>query len=216
MERNRGGSLLTSLLVGTGLFGTFLFLTYYFQAVLHYSALKTGFAFLPFSAGIIVGATISSQLLPRLGPRLPMGVGLALGVASLAWFTQIGPHTSYPGVLLPAEVILSFGLGMAFVPFSSSALIGVAESDSGVASALVNATQQVGGSLGVALLNTVAVSATASYLSAHHGAAVRAVVHGYATAYVLSALIVGLAFLAGALLVRASRNDVIVLEPAAP
>ena len=95
LDRNRGGSFLASLLVGIALFGTFLFLTYYMQGVLGYSALKTGFAFLPFSAGIIFSATLASSLLPRLGPRVSdvLRPGL-LGALGLAWFTQIGVHTA--------------------------------------------------------------------------------------------------------------------------
>jgi len=210
LDRNRGGSFLASLLVGIALFGTFLFLTYYMQAVLGYSALKTGFAFLPFSAGIIFSATMASQLLPRFGPRNLMCFGLLLGAIGLAWFTQIGVDTSYVTHVLPAELIVSIGLGFAFVPFSSTALIGVAPHDAGVASALVNATQQVGGSLGTALLNTIAASATASYLLAHHGNpayADQALVHGYSVGFTVSAAILFLAVIVAGSLVRASRSD---------
>ncbi|MGB9111856.1 MAG: MFS transporter, partial [Acidimicrobiales bacterium] len=167
LDRNRGGSYLSSLLVGMGLFGVFLFLTYYFQGTLHYSALKTGFAFLPFAGGIALAAGLASQLLPRLGPRALMGIGLTMGVAGLVWFTQIGLHAQYASHVLPAEIIVSFGLGLAFVPMSSTALVGVDHHDAGVASALVNTTQQIGGALGTALLNTVAASATASYIAVH-------------------------------------------------
>ncbi|MGH9294823.1 MAG: MFS transporter, partial [Acidimicrobiales bacterium] len=147
-DRDRGGSFLASFLVGIGLFGTFLFLTYYLQGTLGYSALKSGFAFLPFSGGIILGAGLASKLLARLGARRLTALGLALGAAGMAWFTQIGVHSSFAAHVLPAEIVASFGLGLAFVTFSNTALIGVHEDDSGVASALVNATQQVGGSLG--------------------------------------------------------------------
>src|SRR5579864_8388960 len=173
-DRNRGGAFLSSLLVGIALFATFLFLTYYFQQILGYSAMKAGFAFLPFSAGIVAGAALSSQLLPRIGPRPLMGTGFLLAATGLAVFTQVHPDSSYLTNILPAELMVSLGLGTAFVPMSSSALIGVDESDAGVASALVNTTQQTGGSLGVALLNTVAASATTGYLASHgagHGAA---------------------------------------------
>ena len=215
LDRNRGGSFLASLLVGIALFGTFLFLTYYMQAVLGYSALKTGFAFLPFSAGIIFSATLASQLLPRLGPRTLMCFGLLLGAIGLAWFTQIGVHTSYLTHVLPAELIVSIGLGFAFVPFSSTALIGVAPHDAGVASALVNATQQIGGSLGTALLNTVAASATASYLLAHNGNplyASQALVHGYTTGFTVSAAVLLVAAIVAGSLIRASRSDLPVQE----
>ncbi len=211
LDRNRGGSFLASLLVGIALFGTFLFLTFYMQSVLGYSALKTGFAFLPFSAGIIFSATLASSLLPRVGPRALMSFGLLLGAIGLAWFTQIGVHTSYLTHVLPAELVVSIGLGFAFVPFSSTALIGVAPQDAGVASALVNATQQVGGSLGTALLNTVAASATASYLLAHNGNpafADQALVHGYSVGFTVSAVILFVAVIVAATLIRASRADV--------
>ena len=217
LDRNRGGSFLASLLVGIALFGTFLFLTYYMQAVLGYSALKTGFAFLPFSAGIIFSATMASSLLPRVGPRALMCFGLLLGAIGLAWFTQIGVHTSYVTHVLPAELVVSIGLGFAFVPFTSTALIGVGPHDAGVASALVNATQQVGGSLGTALLNTVAASATASYLLAHHGNpayADQALVHGYTVGFTVSAAILLVAVIVAGSLVRASRGDLAAEEPA--
>ncbi len=205
LERSRGGSYLTSLLVGIALFGTFLFLTYYLQGTLGYSALRTGFAFLPFSAGIIIAATLASSLLPRLGPRVLMAFGLLLAAAGLAWFTQIGVDTSYLSHVLPAEIVVSLGMGFAFVPLSNTALIGVSPHDAGVASALVNATQQVGGSLGTALLNTVAASATAAYLT-EHGHALHTVaaglVHGYTIAFVLSAALVALAVIATVGLVR--------------
>jgi EmrB/QacA subfamily drug resistance transporter len=210
LDRNRGGSFLASLLVGIALFGTFLFLTFYMQSVLGYSALKTGFAFLPFSAGIIFSATLASSLLPRLGPRTLMCAGLLLGAIGLAWFTQIGVHTAYVTHVLPAELVVSIGLGFAFVPFSSTALIGVAPHDAGVASALVNATQQVGGSMGTALLNTVAASATASYLLAHHGNpafGAEALVHGYTVGFTVSAAILLVAVIVAGSLVRASRGD---------
>jgi EmrB/QacA subfamily drug resistance transporter len=209
LDRNRGGSFLASLLVGIALFGTFLFLTFYFQSTLHYSALKSGFAFLPFSGGIIVSATLASQLLPRLGPRTLMTGGLLMAALGLTWFTQIGLHTGYVTHVLLPEVVVSMGLGFVFVPFSSTALIGVGPHDAGVASALVNATQQVGGSLGTALLNTVAGSASISYLAVHHGAIATAFapVHGYISGFVVSAAILAVAMVLSAVLIQASRDD---------
>ena len=206
-DRNRGGAFLSSLLVGISLFGVFLFLTYYLQGTLHYSALKSGFAFLPFSGGIIVAATVASQLLPRVGPRRLIGVGLVLAAAGLAWFTQIGVDSSYVVHVLPAEVVMSFGLGLAFVPFSNTALVGVEPHDAGVASALVNTTQQVGGALGTALLNTVAASATATYLRTRgSGALAAGLVHGYTTAFTMSGAIVAFAVIVSVTLIRAGRD----------
>jgi EmrB/QacA subfamily drug resistance transporter len=203
LDRNRGGSFLASALVGTALFGTFLLLTYYFQATLHYSALKTGFTFLPISGGIIVSAGLASQLLPRFGPRRLMVFGLALGIVGIAGFIRLGVASDFVGGVLPPELLFSLGLGFVFVPFSSTALIGVEERDAGVASALVNTTQQVGGSLGTALLNTVATSATASYLVTHgRGAVARGLVHGYAMAFGVSAAILAVAFVTTLLFVR--------------
>ena len=206
LDRNRGGSFLSSLLVGTALLGTFLSLTYYFQGTLHYSAMKSGFAFVPFSAGIIAGATLASRFLPRFGPRAVMVSGLVLGALGLGFFTQLGVNSSYVSLVLPAEVIVSLGMGLSFVAMSSTSLLGVAQSDAGVASALVNATQQTGGSMGAALINTIATSATASYL-ATHGRSVTALtagaIHGYTTAFEFSAIMLALAALAAVTLIRA-------------
>ncbi len=211
LDRNRGGSFLASLLVGISLFGTFLFLTYYFQGTLHYSAIRSGFAFLPFSVGIISGATLSSRALPRLGPRPLMVAGFALAAAGLGLFTQVGAHSGYPAHILPAELIVSLGMGMAFVPLSSTALVGVDPSDAGVASALVNTTQQTGGALGVSLLNTIAASATTGYLVAHGSAAstrADALVHGYTTAFTVSCSLLAVAAVTSLLMLRARRQDV--------
>lgn len=217
LDRNRGGAILASLLVGSALLGTFLFLTYFLQGTLHYSALKTGFAFLPFSGGIIIGATIASRLLPRIGPRVLMVVGLGMALAGLLWFTQLTATSSYFAHVLTAEVVVSLGMGMAFVPMSSTALIGVDPKDAGVASALVNASQQVGGSLGTAFLNTVAASAAASYVAAHAhtvAALAAAPVHGYTTGFTVSAALLLLAAIAAGTLIRAPRGEAqAVLEP---
>src|SRR5262249_30054795 len=157
------------------------FLTYYFQQTLGYSAIKSGFAFLPFSAGVVLGAVVASRFLPRVGPRALMVPGFALAAGGLLVFATLHPDSAYLSHIMPAEIMVSFGMGLSFVPLSSAALIGVAPGDAGVASALVNTTQQTGGALGVALLNTVAASATVSYLKSHGvGAEARAAaaVHG--------------------------------------
>jgi MFS family permease len=210
LDRNRGGSFLTSLLVGLALFGMFLFLTYYMQGTLRYSALKSGFAFLPFSVGIIISATVAAQLLPRFGPRALMVVGALMATVGMALFTQIGVHSSYVANLLPAMLVMSLGMGLVFVPLSSTALVGVADRDAGVASALVNTTQQVGGSLGTALLNTLAASATASYITAHGAAAAvrtAGTVHGYTVAFTFAAVLLAVAAAGAFLLVKARRDD---------
>ncbi|HWE67835.1 MAG TPA: MFS transporter [Acidimicrobiales bacterium] len=211
LERNRGGSFLASLFVGIAMLGTFLSLTYYFQGTLHYSAMKSGFAFVPFSIGIIGGATMASRLLPRFGPRAVMLGGLTLGAVGLAWFTFLSVHSDFVSLVLPAELIVSLGMGLAFVAMSSTSLLGVHPEDAGVASALVNATQQTGSSLGAALINTIATSATASYLAVHgsSAAAVAAgAVHGYTTAFTFSAVVLAVAAVTAFTLIRASKDQV--------
>ena len=166
LERNRGGSYLVFLLVGAGLFSMFLFLTFYFQETLGYTPLESGFAFLPFSGGIIIGAGLVSQVLPRVGPRPLIVGGLALAVAGMLWLTQIGVTSSFVTSVLPAELAMSFGMAMVFVSASSTALLGVDEHDAGVASATLTTAQQIGGSLGLALLNTFFASAVADRMAA--------------------------------------------------
>ena len=209
LDRNRGGSFLASLLVGTALLGTFLSLTYYFQGTLHYSAMKSGFAFVPFSLGIIAGATAASRLLPRFGPRAVMSVGLLMAAVGLVILTTLTVGSSYFVTVLPAEVIISLGMGMSFVAMSSTALIGVHPEDAGVASALVNATQQTGGSMGAALINTIATSATASYLVAHGtspASLAAGSIHGYTTAFTFSAAVLAVAAASAFLLIRRARS----------
>jgi EmrB/QacA subfamily drug resistance transporter len=211
LERNRGGSFLASLLVGTAMLGTFLSLTYYFQGTLHYSAMKSGLAFVPFSLGVIFGATAASRLLPRFGPRFVILLGLVLGAVGLAWFTFLDVHTAYISLVLPAEVIVSAGMGLSFVAMSSTSLIGVTPADAGVASALVNTTQQAGSTMGAALINTIAAGATASYLAVHGHSATAQVagsIHGYTTAFLFSAIVLAAAAVAAFALIRAPKAAV--------
>ncbi len=186
-ERNRGGSYLTSLLTGTGLFAMFLFLSIYMQNFLHYSPLKSGFAFLPFSGGIIIGAGIASQLLPKVGPRLLMVGGLIVGAGGLWLLSGITPTSGYTKDILPAMIIMSFGLAFVFIPSASTGLHDAGEHDAGVASAMLNTSQQIGGSLGAALLNTVAISSAAAYIKGHSSLGSKAViygqVHGFSTTF---------------------------------
>ena len=134
-DRNRGGAFLASLLTGAGLFAMFVFLSYYLQSVLHYSALKAGLAFLPFAFGIILAAGASTGLVPRIGPRIPMTVGLLVAAGGLGWLTQIGVHSDFRVHVAPQEILMSMGLGLAFPAFSSTALIRISDRDAGVASA---------------------------------------------------------------------------------
>jgi EmrB/QacA subfamily drug resistance transporter len=215
-DRNRAGAFLASLLTGAGLFAMFVFLSYYLQSVLGYSALKAGLAFLPFAFGIIVAAGGSTGLVPRIGPRIPMTVGLLVAAGGLAWLTQIGVHGDFWLHVAPQEILMSVGLGIAFPAFSSTALIHVADRDAGVASALVNTTQQIGGSLGTALLNTLAATATASYIVAHGVAATQAgIVHGFAVAFAVGAGLLLLGAVVSAVFISAGPSEVSPEEGAA-
>ena len=167
-NRNRGGAYLSSFFVGIGLFSMFLFLTYFFQIVQGYTPLQAGMLFLPFSAGIIVSAGIASQLMPRFGPRYVTFAGFALATAGMLLLTRLTPDSTYWPEVLPAMIIISLGMGLIFVPLSATALFGVGDDDSGVASAVLNTAQQIGGSVGIAFLNTIATSATAAYVIANN------------------------------------------------
>ncbi|QWZ09257.1 MFS transporter [Nocardioides panacis] len=221
LDRNRGGAFLIFLLVGAGLFAMFLFLTYYFQVNLGWSPLRAGFAFLPFSAGIIVTAGAVAQLLPRLGPRPIMVVGLAMAVAGMLLLTTIGQDTAYWSHVLPAELLMSIGLAGVFIPASSTALSGVEPHDAGVASAVLNTSQQIGGSLGTALLNTLFAGAVTSYFAAHLGSpqdvqrvTPLALVHGYHVAFFWGAVLLAAGWLVAVFVVNARKQDVPAQVPA--
>lgn len=210
LERTRGGSFLASGLIGAGLFAMFLFLTYYFQLNLHYSPLRSGFAFLPFGIGIIVSAGIASQLLPRTGPKVLMVAGLASGVVGMLVLLTITDSTRWVAHVLPAELLISLGMGLVFVPLSSVALIGVADQDAGVGSALLNTSQQIGGALGTALLNTLFASGAIAFARSHHLSPQDpvAAVHGYHIAFAVGAGMLAIGLVVVLALVRAGRDDV--------
>ncbi|HTY70938.1 MAG TPA: MFS transporter [Actinomycetes bacterium] len=214
LDRNRGGSYLVFLLLGAGLLGMFLFLTYYFQVQLGYSPLKAGFAFLPFSLGIILSAGLASQLLPRFGPKPLMLTGLSMGIVAMLYLTQITLTSSYLTHVLPSEIVMSMGLALVFIPTASTALIGVAPHDAGVASAVLNAGQQVGGSLGTGLLNSVFFTVSTAFAAAHAGSikdpqelANLASIHGYHVTFLISAGLFTVALIITAALIRARRTD---------
>ncbi|MEU3241792.1 MULTISPECIES: MFS transporter [unclassified Streptomyces] len=172
IDRNRGGVYLSLGLAIIAMFGLFLFLTYYLQIVKGYSPVKTGFAFLPMIAGMITGSTqIGARLMTRVPPRLLMAPGFLTAAIGMLLLTQMEIGSSYAGLLLPAQLLLGLGMGTAFMPAMSLATYGVQPQDAGVASAMVNTSQQVGGAIGTALLNTIAASATTSYIADHIGGA---------------------------------------------
>jgi EmrB/QacA subfamily drug resistance transporter len=192
-DRVRAGSFLSQIFVGLGLFGMFLFMTFYFQNVHHYSAVKSGLLFLPFSLGIIVSAGAASQFLPKVGPRPLVTIGGVMGAIGLFYLSFVKPDSSYLGHVMPAMITASLGLGMVFVSVSSTALFNVRPEDTGAASAVLQTAQQIGGSFGTAIQNTIAVSAASAFVVAklHHApgtvasAALTAAshVHGYDLAF---------------------------------
>lgn len=213
LDRNRGGSFLTLGLLGLGIFSVFLFLTYYLQQVKGYSPITTGLAYLPMPLMLIAAAGIANtRLLPRTGPRPLMAIGMALSAVSFGLFAELGVHSSYVTGVLPGLLIAGVGLGLVFAPATDIAIRGVSAADAGVASALVNATNQIGGSLGIALLSTLSATAANHYLATRQpnpNVLAHAAVHGYATAYWWAAAIfvVGAA-IAGLLLHRPSEHEV--------
>ena len=197
---------MTILLAVTGMFGTFLFLTYLLQTIDHFSPLKTGVAFLPLMAMNALAATqVASRLMPHVRTRLLVVPGLLLAALGVALFTQLTPDASYWTSVLPSELLLGFGLGLAIVPCISTATQNAEPKDVGVTSAMTNTSQQIGASIGTALLNTIAATATATYLTSHHvrtsTLVADATVHGYATASAWAAgILVLAAVLAGILI----------------
>ncbi|GAA2116635.1 MFS transporter [Actinomadura alba] len=168
VDRTRGGAYLSVGLSVIGMFGLFLFMTYYLQTIKGYSPVRSGLAFLPMTAAMITGSTqIAARLMNRVPPRLLMVPGLLLAASGAALLTQLEVDTPYTHLLLPAELMLGLGLGVTFMPAMNLATTGVDPRDAGVASAMVNTSQQVGGSIGTALLNTIAATATADYLVEH-------------------------------------------------
>ncbi|MFE7327121.1 MFS transporter [Streptomyces sp. NPDC057565] len=168
MDRNRGGVYLSLGLAIIAMFGLFLFLTYYLQVVKGYSPIRTGFAFLPMIAGMITGSTqIGARLMTRVPARKLMGPGFLTAAVGMLLLTQLEIDSSYAALILPAQLLLGLGMGTAFMPAMSLATHGVEPRDSGVASAMVNTSQQVGGAIGTALLNTIAASAATAYATSH-------------------------------------------------
>jgi EmrB/QacA subfamily drug resistance transporter len=218
LDRTRGGSYVAVGLSGIAIFAVFLFLTYYLQEVKGYSPVTSGLAFLPLIACILISSNVSSIVtLPRLGPRVLIATGMLFGAGGMAYLTQLTVTSSYLGDILPALLVLGLGFGMIFAPAINTATAGVRREDSGVASALVNTMQQVGGSIGTSALSTIALTATATYLTAHHTgplAPAVAATHGYTTAFTVSAAIFGLGVIL-AIVLLPSRQRLADLRAAA-
>ncbi|MBE7187024.1 DHA2 family efflux MFS transporter permease subunit [Jatrophihabitans endophyticus] len=208
VDRNRGGAFLVMFLAGIGMFAVFLFLTYYLQGILQYSAVKSGVAFLPMTGTIVVVAGVGSAVLvTKISSRIMIPFGMLLAAAGLYWLTHIDLTGNYASVVLPSTIVMGLGLGLVFAPGFNLAVLGVQDDDAGVASASVNVMQQVGGSVGTSLFNTIAASVVTTYLASHlvglkpnsvayKVAEANSQIHSYTVAFWIASAI----FLAGAVI----------------
>jgi EmrB/QacA subfamily drug resistance transporter len=213
LDRNRGGAYLSMLIASSAMFGTFLFLTYYLQQTLGYSPVVAGFAFLPIAGGLASAANISTiVLMPRIGPKPLVAMGMAIAAGAAVWFAQLGAHTGYVAGVLGPLTLTGVGLGMVIAPSINTGTFGVAPQDAGVASASVTVGQQLGASIGTSLLNTIFASAVTAYVAAHLASARLigrqtltglALAHGYDTAFWWTAgILAGGSIVAGSLFRR--------------
>lgn len=218
LDRNRGGSYLAMGIVSTGMFGVFLFLTYYLQRTLGFSPVETGLSFLPMNFAImgIIGVS-STKLLPRFGPRPLIAGGMAMAAIAMAIFAQLETGSSYVTGVLPGLLIMGMGMGLVFSAAMATATLGIEARDAGVGSAMVNTAQQVGGSIGTALLSTLFASAAAGYAQDNRGRfdgarlALESSMHGYVTAFWIASAILAGGAVVMALLLRGGAQ---VPEPA--
>jgi EmrB/QacA subfamily drug resistance transporter len=208
LDRNRGGAYLTVALGIAGMFGAFLFLTYYLQVVLRFTPVQAGLAFLPMTVASQAGSwVIAARLMPRIPARALMAPGALVAAAGMGLLTQLQPETNYFTLVLPAELLLGLGTSCVMVPAFSIGTLGVDRREAGIAAATVNTFQQIGGSLGVAVLNTIAASATAAYLAmnSNQSSSIEAIVHGYSVATEWGVAILVLGAVVAAVLITAGR-----------
>ncbi|MCU1480558.1 MAG: family efflux transporter permease subunit [Subtercola sp.] len=205
LDRNRGASFLSVLIAGAGMFGIFLFVTYYLEVSLHYSPIQTGTAFLPMIVMLVIAAQLSTNIfVPRFGPKVMVPTGMVIGVIGMLLLTRLDTNSSYVGDILPALLVLGFAMGSIMPAAMQTATLGVNRQFAGVASASVNTSQQVGGSIGTALLNTLAATAATSYVASHLPASPEvisnAAIASYNTAYLFSAIFFAVGAVIAALL----------------
>lgn len=226
--RRRSGSYITMLFIGSGMFGTFYFLTLYMQQILGFSAVQTGFAYLPFSFGMGAAAAVSSRIVERVAPRYIAGPGLLTAACGMLMFARLRPESDYFTALMPALFLTAAGLGLCFVPMTLAAVSGVDDADSGIASALWNTSQQVGGALGLAVLSTIAGkvadsrmpdAATTLYrgLAKHDSATVRAassaLTQGFSASFMVAVGLFGAGLIATLFATPATRGHPAIAMP---
>ena len=230
-SRDRSGSYGIMLLLGTAMFGLFFFLTLFVQTVWGYSAIKSGLSYLPMVAVIMVASALASQLVPRIGARPLMLAGSLIAAGGMFWLSRLNEHSSYVGGLLGPTMVTALGLGLVFVPISLVSLSKVADNDAGVASSLLNTGQQVGGSIGLAVLGTVAWSVVANSLhnqaasAAKSGQHVTAAVQtqmqnhalalGFSKGFLTSAALALAGFVIALITIRVTKEDLAGINPMA-
>jgi EmrB/QacA subfamily drug resistance transporter len=219
LDRNRGGAYAAVGISGAGMFGVMLFLTFYLSHTLGFSPIQCGLSFLPLLGGVMLTAiTIGSRLTPKIGPRPLVPLGALVAAAGMAYLTRLDLDSTYLTGVLPGLILIGLGLGLVFAPTQNTATSGVAPQDAGVASAMINTMQQIGGSIGVALLSSFAASASAGYVTDHAGGAqtvALASLHSYHTVFwwstgffVLCAVVSALVFRTGPLTVNPDAEPV--------
>jgi EmrB/QacA subfamily drug resistance transporter len=218
-DRNRAGAYAASFLASVGMFGVFLFLIYYLETTLGYSPIKAGLAFLPMTIIVIVSAGIATTvLISRVSARLLVSGGLAVAAVGMLLLTRIGVDSGYATTILPPMAIVALGLGLVFAPSFSLGTLGICPHDAGVASATINVSQQIGGSIGTALLNTIATSAAAGFIASHaagaptHAVLAQAAVHSYVVAFWICGAIFAVAAVVVGLLLRPGVPDLAANE----
>jgi MFS family permease len=213
--RTLTGANVTSFLVGTALFSQFFLGTLYMQQVLHYSALKTGVAYLPLTLTIILLAGVAQSLVTRVGVRRVLPVGLALAAGALVLLAQLPADGHYFWDVFPAFVISAIGLAFTFIPLTIAALMGVQESDAGVASGLLNTTQQIGGAIGLAAASTIATTFTGHYVTSHPGTSPLsgpALTYGFQITFYVLAGVAALAAVLAIVLIEPKAAETVPVE----
>ena len=211
-NRNRSGAYGLSLAIGAALSGMLFLLTLFLQTVLGFSPLQAGFAFLPTALGVVVGAGLTSRVIGRVGPRVPMTTGALLAATGMFWLSAVTVHANYFADVLGPLVVLAIGLGMAFVSTSVIAISGVQPNESGLASALLNVGRQLGGSLGIAIMGTIATTVTRNQLATGpftHAAVNRALTTGFSAAFEIAGLIALAGFVTALVAVRHRQSPAI-------
>ena len=205
-NRTLSGANVAGFILGTSLFSMFLMLTLYMQQVLGYSAMKTGVSYLAVAGTAIIWSAVASQLVTRIGVKPVLVVGMGMLTAGLLYFTQVSVGGSYVSDLLPGFLLTGVGIGFSFVPISIAALSGVKAAEAGLASGLINTSQQIGGALGIAALSTIATSQTQDSLVS--GSVLpQAMVDGFSSAFLVGAIVAALGVVAALTLIRSNELE---------